>query len=824
MTSNPLEEELERLRAEHQRLQDELAELKGNLASERVRRQREERAVRDSKVLYSSLIDSLPVHVARKDVDGRFAYVSQSFCELLGQPRESLLGKTDFDVYPADLAQKYREDDLRVMQSGEVFETMERNQTSAGERYVEVMKAPVRDAAGQIAGVQVIFWDVTKGRQAELALRTSEARYRTLYNSSRDAIMILSPERGFISGNPSAIELFGCADEAEFTACSPVDLSPEFQPDGEPSAVKAREMITTAVEQGSCFFDWKHRRIDGSEFYATVLLTGIDLEGKRLVQATVRDVTDQKMAAEALHAAKEAAEAASHAKSDFLARMSHEIRTPMNAIIGMTELVLDTELTDSQREYLGMVRDASDSLLGLINDILDFSKIEAGRLELEWARFRLREGLGDTMKTLAVRAHTKGLEVTTRFAPDVPDKLQGDLGRLRQVIVNLVGNAIKFTDKGEVLLDVELDSSTEEKVVLQFSVRDTGIGVPASDIDKIFGVFEQVGRFSTRRHGGTGLGLAICQRIVELMGGRIWAESEPGRGSIFHFTVPLQLAPSEDCDPVPPEIERLRGTRVLVVDDNSTNLRILAELLRNWGMEPTLATSAADALKLLRASRSFDLLLTDGHMPDMDGFEFVRTLREKSQLGSTVIIMLTSSEQPGDRMECEQLGMSACLLKPVKQKELLEAIAQSLVGASNEEHSGKQASATSPHKLRPLRILLAEDSIVNQKLAVVLLQKHGHRLTVVGDGGKAVAAAKSGDYDLILMDVQMPEMDGIEATRRIRENERRTGLRTPIVAMTAHALKGDREKCLEAGMDDYVSKPIRAGDFFKTIARVLTES
>jgi PAS domain S-box-containing protein len=820
-----MREELDRLRAEHHQLTAELTTLKANLASERAQRQHGERLVRDSEVLYSSLIDSLPVHVARKDLEGRFAYVSQSFCQLLGQPREAILGKTDFDLYPADLAQKYHEDDLGVVQCGEVFETMERNQTSEGERYVEVMKAPVRAASGEIVGVQVIFWDVTESRKAELALRTSEMRYRTLYDSSRDAIMILSLDAGFVSGNPSAVELFGCTDEAEFTANSPIDLSPEFQPDGVSSAVRAKEMITTAMEQGSSFFEWKHRRVDGSEFYATVLLTGIELEGKPLVQATVRDVTDQKLAAEALSAAKEAAVAASHAKSDFLARMSHEIRTPMNAIIGMTELVLDTELTGSQHEYLEMVRDASDALLNLINDILDFSKIEAGRLELGLAPFRLREGLGDTMKSLAVRAHAKSLEITTRFAPDVPDNLDGDLGRLRQIIVNLVGNAIKFTDRGEILLDVELVSSMEQSVELQFSVRDTGIGIPENEIDKIFDMFEQVGRFSTRRHSGTGLGLAICQRLVELMGGRIWVESEPGRGSIFHFSLPLRLAKPGDYDDTPLEYDRLRGTRVLVVDDNATNLRILAELLRSWEMEPTLASSAPEALELLRDGKEdgrFDLLLTDAHMPDMDGFEFVQAIREHSQLRSTVIMMLTSAEQPGDRMECEQLGMFACLLKPIKQKELLEAISRALVGASSPKDEQQPASTPLP-KLRPLRILLAEDSIVNQKLAMALLQKHGHRLTVVDNGRKAVAAAKSGDYDLILMDVQMPEMDGMEATRRIRENEAKTGLSTPIVAMTAHALKGDREQCLAAGMDDYVSKPIRAREFFETIARAMQE-
>jgi PAS domain S-box-containing protein len=826
MTDSEQRSEHEQLKALSERQAAELAGLREQLDRETAERRRGERLIRDSEVLYSSLIDSLPVHVLRKDLEGRFTFVSQSFCELIDKPMDAVLGKTDFDLYPESLAHKYREDDQRVIETGQLFETVEQNKTSGDVRFVEVMKAPVRDARGTIIGVQVIFWDVTESRKAELALHTSEMKFRTLYDSSRDAIMVLEPGKRFLGGNPAAIELFGCGDEAEFTACTPSDLSPEHQPDGVPSSEKAQEMMAVAMEMGSNYFEWKHRRIDGSEFHATVLLTRMELEGKSLLQATVRDVTDQRLAAEALRAAKEAAEAASQAKSDFLARMSHEIRTPMNAIIGMTDLVLDTDLASSQREYLEMVRDASDSLLSLINDILDFSKIEAGRLELALTPFRLREGLGDTMKALAVRAHGKGLEVASRFAPDVPDHLIGDVGRLRQIIVNLVGNAIKFTERGEVLLDVEMESpSDDDRIALHFAVRDTGIGIPEEKVDSIFDAFEQGHQFSTRRHGGTGLGLAICSRIVELMGGTIWAESEFGQGSIFHFTAPFRLAKKEDFEGLPPRFDSLRGTSVLVVDDNATNLRILAELLRSWDMEPVLATGAREGIQLLtesrHAGRPFELVLTDAHMPEMDGFEFVEAIRKQPNLDSTVIMMLTSSDQPGDRLRCEQLGMSGCLLKPIKQQELLESIARSLVGGDDTGRAVKPPPAPSTGQLRSLRILLAEDSVVNQKLAVALLEKHGHRLTVVNDGKQAVAAVRSGDYDLVLMDVQMPEMDGLEATRQIRRIQEETGLHTPIVAMTAHALKDDRQRCLDSGMDGYISKPVHARELFETIQRVM---
>jgi CheY-like chemotaxis protein len=372
---------------------------------------------------------------------------------------------------------------------------------------------------------------------------------------------------------------------------------------------------------------------------------------------------------------------------------------------------------------------------------------------------------------------------------------------------------------------VEVESQSDEAAVLHFAVRDTGIGIPPDKVDSIFGAFEQGDRFNTRRHGGTGLGLAICSRIIDLMGGAIWAESQLGEGSIFHFTAPFRLARKEDFDGLPPRYESLRGTRVLVVDDNMTNLRILAELLRNWSMEPELVASASAGLELLQgchqSGRAFDLILTDAHMPEMDGFEFIEAARSQARLDSTVIMMLTSSDQPGDRLQCQQLGMSACLLKPIKQQELLEAIARSLVGGPQEKGGIQPAAAAAARHPRPLRILLAEDSVVNQKLAVALLKKHGHRVTVVGDGKEAVAAARAGDYDLILMDVQMPEMDGLEATREIRRHEVGTNLHTPIVAMTAHALKGDRQKCLESGMDDYLAKPIHARELFEAIQRTM---
>jgi two-component system sensor histidine kinase/response regulator len=649
--------------------------------------------------------------------------------------------------------------------------------------------------------------EVLERKQAEVALENQRAFLNSLIENSPVAIVARDADHHVQMCNPAFENLF-LYRQAEIVGRSLRELitNPETE---DRSALRLEEPVHQVA---------KRLRSDGSEIDVEILAVPLTIAGKASGRLSLfQDVTERKRAEEAMQRAKEAAEAASRAKSEFLANMSHEIRTPMNGIMGMTELVLDTELDTEQRNYLNVAKVSADSLLSLINDILDYSKIEAGKLEVDSIDFNLGNCLGETMKTLSLRAHQKGLELAFEIDPHVPDGLIGDPGRLRQIVVNLVGNAVKFTEQGEVVLRVLPESRSSEAIELHFVVTDTGIGIAADKQTAIFEAFKQADGSMTRKYGGTGLGLTISSRLVELMGGRLWVESEPEKGSRFHFTARFALQKTASRIVVPRDPEALRGMRVLVVDDNATNRQILLKMLDNWHTQPMAVDSGANAIVALKEGngigRTFPLILLDAQMPEMDGFALAEAIKRNPEWRAATIMMLSSAGQRGDAMRCRELGVASYLTKPVQQGELLDAVLTAL-GTRTQKETQAPPPLVTRHSLkdtrRHLEVLLVEDNAVNQLVVLRLLEKHGHAVTVASNGKKALAALEERSYDLVLMDVQMPEMNGWEATQAIREKERRTGLHIPIVAMTAHAMKGDEEKCLAAGMDSYLTKPIRS--------------
>ncbi len=810
----------ERLLALVAQVCEDASRLKRRYEVELAHRRRVEEALMQSEAFYQSLVETLPLALFRKDLNGRIDFANRLLCDALRRPFDEVIGKTDYDFFPEELAEKYRADDRRVIETRTDFETIEEFQTPSGERrFTHVTKTPAYNATGELTGILGVFSDVTDRVRMENALEQERYLLDNLMQGSPDNIYFKEANGRYLRINPAKAASSGLKSPADAIGKSDVDF---FGPDHQRAAMADEQRV---MQTGEPLIGKEERNVypDGRvRWMSTTKMPLRDRQGNIVGTFGVsRDITPLKLAQEALTTAAEAADAANRAKSDFLANMSHEIRTPLNAVLGMTELVLETPLTPVQRDYLKLVQESGESLLTVINDILDFSKIEAGKLAIESTPFEIREFLGDTLKSMGLRAHRKGLELVAEIAPTVPNMLAGDPHRLRQVLVNLVGNAIKFTEEGEILLNVEPQPGAGGEVLLHFRVADTGIGIPQDKFTSIFDAFEQADHSTTRKFGGTGLGLAISARLVALMGGRIWVESELGRGSIFHFTVQFQRCEEGDRRP-PAAPELLQGLRVLIVDDNSTNRRILAEMLTSWGMVPVLVSSADAALAELQfpsGGQEYGLILSDVHMPGQSGFDLVRRARETGLHVKGVVVMLTSGDRADDLEMCRELGVSTYLIKPIKQSELFNAILQAL-GAAHHEQWSAATTAQAREASRSLNVLLAEDSVINQKLAVGLLERWGHRVTVANDGREAVTRSQEQAFDVILMDIQMPELDGLDATREIRQREAETGQHTPIIAMTAHALQGDRERCLAVGMDEYLTKPIRFEQFFNCLEQI----
>ena len=818
---------------------DDISRLQQRYEVELAQRRKVELALMESEAFYQSLVETLPLAMLRKDLQGRFTFANRLLCEALRRTPEEIVGRTDYDFFPRELAEKYRGDDRRVLEAERDLEVTEEFQTPSGERrYTHVVKTPVYDATGNLVGIQGIFSDVTEKKRAEIELQQTQARLQAVLDAATRVSIIATDVNGVIDVfNVGAERMLGYSAEEMLGKQTPQVIHLE-------SEIMARSQELTGelgrqIEGFRVFVEnasrgqpdereWTYVRKDGSRLPVNQVVTARrDREGHVIgFLAIAIDISARKRAEADILKAKEAAESANRAKSDFLANMSHEIRTPLNAIIGMTELVLDTELSLSQHEYLGMVNESGESLLAIVNDILDFSKIEAGKLSLEETPFNIREHLGDTLKSLALRAHRKRLELVCHIAPDVPSIINGDPHRLRQLVINLVGNAIKFTEVGEIVLDVAVERVEETGPMLHLQVADTGVGIPQEKLDTIFEAFEQADTSTTRRYGGTGLGLAIVSRLVDLMDGNIWVESEVGHGSVFHFTARFKQldseAPQTDSNSHPPQ---LNGLRVLVVDDNASSRRILKEMLENWGMQPHTASNLRDGIAELRRSSEirapYALALVDSSLPGGDGLELVRQIRAQGPAQGEVIMLLTSADRADAISHFQQLGVSGCLIKPIKQSELLDAIVAA-VGTSRQVMIEAPSSGSVRIAARSRSILLAEDSPINQKLAIGLLERWGHRVAVATTGLEAVRLTAEQSYDLVLMDVQMPELDGLDATRQIRRREQQQGGHLPIIAMTAHAMKGDRELCLQAGMDGYLMKPIRAEQLFRQIEEVAT--
>jgi PAS domain S-box-containing protein len=798
------------------------------------------RRIAASERRYAVTLGSIGDAVIATDTQTRVTFLNATAEALTGWPLADAVGRPlpeVFRIVNEQTRQPMEDPAAKVLRTGTVVGLANHTALLARdgrETPIDDCGAPIIDDRGAIAGVVLVFRDVSQRRCAEEAeaFRKSEQRWRSLTEALPQLVWSAAPDGTCDYFSTQWTEHTGVA-EADLLGWRWLEtLHPE---DREPT----RQFWLGSVAGCHPYdVEYRVRRRDGEyRWFKTRGVPVHDQSGQVIKWlGTCTDVDDQKRAEEGERRAREAAEAANRAKDEFLANVSHEIRTPMNAILGMTELALDTELSDDQRQCLQTVKSAADNLLGIINALLDFAKIEAGKLELAPADFSLRTAVGDTLRALAVRAHKKGIELIHSVRPEVPDALVGDAGRLRQVLLNLVGNAIKFTDAGEVVVSVRTEDrglrtesealNPQSSVLITFEVRDTGIGIPRDQQERIFRAFEQQDTSTTRKYEGTGLGLTIASRLVALMGGQITVDSEPGQGSTFAFTAhfgrrPHQPAPDTSRQPV-----LHHNLNVLVVDDNATNRHILQEWLRGWQMQSAAVGDGLAALDALwgavNMGRPYALVLLDARMPDTDGLTLAEKIRKRAELSTTRIILLTSGDRPGDLARSREQRVDAHLLKPVQQDELLKTIYRVMSRTEDDKVTGWQGDRVTADSPQPvtLSVLVAEDNEFNAQLLEQLLGRRGHRVRLASNGRQALGLAEEGGFDLLLLDVHMPELDGFQVVQAIRERERTTGGHLPIIALTARSRREDRESCLAAGMDDFLAKPIQATDLWAAIERV----
>ncbi len=779
------------------------------LAASDINKRSIDEVLRQTQARFCSIVDGLSINLVLKDLEGKIVYANQHFLDYHHWQLGEVLGKSDTQLFPADLAAKFLADDKLVIETGQVLHQFEQNQNADGSIYwAEVIKGPLHDADGRVAGVQVLFWDATERKKIEQALQVERHLLHTLLNNVPDSIYFKDHDSRFTRVSRSLIEKFGLPDQAALLGKTDADVfttehSQQARSD-ELSIMQTQQPMIGVVERET----WPDR---ADTWSSTTKLPLRDPAGNVVGTFGIsRDVTELVKAEQALREARDSADSANRAKSEFLANMSHEIRTPMNGIIGMTELLSHTRLTEAQRSFVSMIEQSAQSLLRIINDILDFSKIEAGKLDLEAVPFDLRACVSHATKSLATRAAQSGTELILRVSSDIPDLLIGDEIRLRQVLVNLISNAVKFTQAGEITVRVSVADGppAAENYSLHFSVADTGIGIPIEKQSKIFEAFSQADVSTTRQYGGTGLGLSIASQLVQMMGGRIWLESEPGVGSMFHFTG--QFAPYSDAPDVADQHSRVQHLPVLIVDDNASSRRLLAQTLARRGLlarETALADEAERILNLYLAETPGPIVaLVDQIMPDLDALPLISRLQSLAGERQLITILLTTAAHPITEQQMERYRIDLLLQKPVLAHEIcfcLDKILHQQTAALPSMETGDPQ----PKKIKKLRLLLAEDGAVNRAVFMGLLTEQGHEVTCVEDGEAAIEAWQEFDFDAIFMDVQMPILDGLEATQRIRQLEP-DGDHIPIIAITAGAMADDEQRCLQAGMDDYLSKPI----------------